>query len=63
MQFVGEKDPMLAKALSWALRSLAPHDPAAVRRFLRKHHAGLPAIVRREVATKLRTGRKYARST
>jgi 3-methyladenine DNA glycosylase AlkD len=62
-QFVGEKDPMLAKALSWALRSLTPHDSSGVRKFLRDYHAQLPAIVRREVATKLRTGRKDVRSS
>ena len=50
-------DPMLAKALSWALRSLVPHDPKAVRAFLDRH-AKLSAIVRREVTTKLETGRK-----
>lgn len=50
--------PMIAKALSWALRSLAPHDPRAVRAFLAKHRATLPAIVVREVTTKLDTGRK-----
>jgi 3-methyladenine DNA glycosylase AlkD len=56
-QFAGETDPMLAKALSWALRSLAPHDPAAVGAFLTRH-LRLPSIVRREVTTKLETGRK-----
>lgn len=56
--FAKETDPMLAKALSWALRALVPHDPAAVRAFLASHHDGLPALVRREVTTKLMTGRK-----
>lgn len=53
-----DPDPMLAKALSWALRSLAPHDPRAVRAFLAKHRATLPGLVTREVTTKLDTGRK-----
>ncbi len=57
-RLVGDSDPMIAKALSWALRSLVPHDPAAVRAFVATHHARLPALVRREVATKLATGRK-----
>jgi 3-methyladenine DNA glycosylase AlkD len=61
-EFAHETDPMLAKALSWALRSLAPHDPDAVRAFVRRSRA-LPAIVRREVAAKLVTGRKNARRT
>lgn len=56
--FTHETDPMLAKALSWALRSLVAHDRAAVRRFLRHHHATLPAIVKREAGAKIRTGRK-----
>ena len=50
--------PMLAKALSWALRSLAPHDPAAVLAFLERHHAKVPASLRREVRTKVETGKK-----
>jgi hypothetical protein len=49
---------MLAKALSWALRSLVGHDKDAVRRFLTRHHTTLPAIVKREVGTMIRTGRK-----
>lgn len=57
-EFARERDPMLAKALSWALRALAAHDPAAVRAFLSRHDRTLPALVRREVTTKLDTGRK-----
>ena len=59
-RFASGTNPMLAKALSWALRSLVPHDPGAVRRFLAQQ-AGLPAIVRREVTAKLTTGRKARR--
>jgi 3-methyladenine DNA glycosylase AlkD len=59
--FTRDTDPMLAKALSWALRSLAPHDPSAVRAYLAAHRSTLPAIVIREVGTKLRTGRKSDR--
>jgi 3-methyladenine DNA glycosylase AlkD len=61
--FIGRTDPMLAKALSWSLRSLVQHDGAAVRAFLDKHHENLPALVRREVTTKLQTGLKHARRT
>lgn len=53
--------PMLAKALSWALRTLAPHDAAAVSAFLERHRDVIPASVRREVTTKLTTGKKSAR--
>lgn len=60
-EFAGERDAMLAKALSWSLRSLVKLDPGAVRAFLRDHGADLPAVVRREVDTKLRTGRKHVR--
>jgi 3-methyladenine DNA glycosylase AlkD len=59
-RFASERDPMLAKALSWALRSLVPHGPAAVRAFLETHASTLPAIVRREVSAKLETGKKRA---
>jgi 3-methyladenine DNA glycosylase AlkD len=60
-EFAREADPMLAKALSWALRALAAHNAAAVRAFLSTHDRTLPAIVRREVTTKLETGRKAPR--
>jgi 3-methyladenine DNA glycosylase AlkD len=52
-----DRNPMLAKALSWALRSLVPYDPAAVREFLATYPT-LPALVRREVTAKLATGHK-----
>lgn len=57
----GDRDPMVAKGLSWALRSLAPVDPEAVRIFVEEHEEGLPALVRREVTNKLSTGRKNPR--
>jgi 3-methyladenine DNA glycosylase AlkD len=53
-----DRDDMVVKALSWALRSLVPHDPEAVRRFLEKNEARLAPRVRREVLHKLTTGRK-----
>jgi 3-methyladenine DNA glycosylase AlkD len=52
--------PMLAKALSWALRSAAPHDPVAVRAFVDAHD-DLPALVRREVVTRIVKGVKVQR--
>ena len=60
--FARERDAMLAKALSWALRSLVRHDKGAVRVFITRHQATLPAIVKREVETKIATGRKTRRS-
>lgn len=57
--FAREKSPMLAKALSWSLRSLVRHDKERVRAFIDKHRATLPALVVREVGTKIRTGKKH----
>lgn len=55
---VEDRDPMVFKALSWALRALAGCDPEAVRKFVDENEARLPALVRREVRHKLATGRK-----
>jgi 3-methyladenine DNA glycosylase AlkD len=52
---------MVAKALSWALRALVAVDRAAVERFLASKQDLLPSLVRREVRTKLETGRKTKR--
>lgn len=53
--------PMVAKALSWALRVLVPHDPAAVESFLHTNETTIAPLVRREVDHKLRTGLKAPR--
>ena len=55
---LADRDPMVIKALSWALRELGKRDPASVRDFLAAHDSQVPALVRREVRTKLSTGRK-----
>jgi 3-methyladenine DNA glycosylase AlkD len=55
---VDDRDDMVVKAVSWALRALVEWDRAAVARFLEDHDAALAARVKREVNTKLRTGRK-----
>jgi 3-methyladenine DNA glycosylase AlkD len=57
-RLVDDRDDMVVKALSWALRELVARDREAVRGFLADHDARLAARVRREVATKLDTGRK-----
>jgi hypothetical protein len=49
------------KALSWAVREWAAADPSAVVAFLADFDARLPALVRREVRTKLTTGTKRGR--
>ncbi len=53
-----DPEDMVVKALSWALRALAPHNPHSVRQFLADHQAVLAARVRREVLNKLSTGLK-----
>ncbi len=60
-RLVADRDDMVVKAMSWALRSLAVRDPGSVRRFLRLHEDGLAARVRREVTNKLTTGLKNSR--
>jgi hypothetical protein len=53
-----DRDDMIVKALSWALRALVARDPDSVKQFLEQNQARLPALVRREVRNKLATGRK-----
>ena len=55
---VRDSDDMVVKALSWALRSAVEWDRQAVSGFLREHQDVLAGRVKREVASKLRTGRK-----
>jgi 3-methyladenine DNA glycosylase AlkD len=55
---IADRDDMVVKAMSWALRELAKRDPAAVKRFLKDEGDKLAARVRREVTNKLTTGRK-----
>ncbi|MDA1195098.1 MAG: DNA alkylation repair protein [Planctomycetota bacterium] len=58
---VADRDDMVVKALSWALRELGERDPAAVRAFLKKHETALAARVVREVRNKLVSGLKNPR--
>lgn len=53
-----DKNEMVIKALSWALRELIAHDPESVQKFMREHASVLAARVKREVKNKLTTGRK-----
>lgn len=53
-----DRDPMVVKALSWALRALAERDPRAVRENLASRENFLSALVLREVRNKLQTGLK-----
>jgi len=56
-----DRDDMVVKAMSWALRELAKRQPAVVESFVAREEERLAARVRREVLHKLRTGLKSAR--
>lgn len=60
-KLVADRDDMVVKAMSWALRELVPHDPQGVRDFLREHDQVLARRVKREVNNKLSTGLKNPR--
>lgn len=55
---ITDRDDMIVKALSWALRELSKSDKPAVEEFMKKYDTQLAGRVRREVYTKLETGRK-----
>jgi hypothetical protein len=58
---IDDREDMIVKAVSWALRMLAPWQPRAVEEFLDMHGDRLAPRVKREVRNKLRTGRKNPR--
>ena len=58
---VNDRDDMVVKAMSWALRALVLHDPDAVHKFLSEYEDVLAARVKREVRNKLTTGLKNPR--
>jgi 3-methyladenine DNA glycosylase AlkD len=53
-----DRDDMVVKAMSWALRELSKFDQAAVRIFISDNVNQLHSRVLREVNTKLTTGKK-----
>ncbi len=53
-----DRDPMIVKALSWALRVLSTREPERVRGYLETRRTRLAALVLREVRNKLETGLK-----
>lgn len=53
-----DRDDMIVKALSWSLRELSKSNKPAVEDFMRKYDNRLAYKVRKEVYTKLETGRK-----
>ena len=58
---VKDRDDMVVKGMSWALRDLLKRDRQAVERFLEEHEGELAALVKREVRNKLTTGVKNPR--
>lgn len=53
-----DRDEMVVKAMSWALRELSKSDKQAVERFLEQYQDKIHSRVKREVGTKLLTGKK-----
>lgn len=61
-KLVDDRDDMVVKAMSWALRELGRRDPEPVRRFLATCGDRLAPRARREVNNKLETGLKNPRA-
>jgi 3-methyladenine DNA glycosylase AlkD len=59
--FTADRDDMVVKALSWALRELSKRAAGPVRKFLQEHEGALAPRVVREVNSKLQTGLKNPR--
>jgi 3-methyladenine DNA glycosylase AlkD len=58
---ISNRDDMVVKAMSWALRRLGTVDPGATRNFVDQHKEQLASLIVREVSRKLDTGRKDGR--
>lgn len=56
-----DRDDMVVKAMSWALRALSVRDAAAAEGFLAENEERLAARAKRELRHKLMTGRKNPR--
>jgi 3-methyladenine DNA glycosylase AlkD len=57
-QVINDRDKLVVKALSWALRELSKRDRTAVENFIQQNRERLHSLVFREVSAKLETGRK-----
>jgi len=55
---IDDRDDMVVKAMSWALRALAQRDAKPAERFVERYRSRLAPRVLREVGNKLRTGLK-----
>lgn len=60
-RLAADRDDMVVKAMSWALRALSQRDRPAVEGFLAEMDAVLPARAKRELRNKLATGLKTPR--
>lgn len=60
---IEDRNEMIVKALSWALRELSKHDRTTVEQFMEKYDLVLAKRVRREVYTKLKTGTKSGKGS
>jgi 3-methyladenine DNA glycosylase AlkD len=58
---VADRDDMVVKALSWALRELIRYDANGVRKFVNENSQVLASRVKREVRNKLELGLKNPR--
>jgi len=58
---VNDRDDMVVKALSWALRELSKRDLDSAKKFLEENERALAPRVIREVRNKLHTGLKNPR--
>jgi 3-methyladenine DNA glycosylase AlkD len=58
---IDDRDDMVVKALSWALREAAKKHPEQVKNLLAEHQEAFAARVSREVKNKLTTGLKTPR--
>jgi 3-methyladenine DNA glycosylase AlkD len=56
-----DRDDLVTKAMSWALRELIVHDQPAVAAFLAAHDDRLAARVKRDLRNKLTSGLKTPR--
>jgi 3-methyladenine DNA glycosylase AlkD len=58
---VPDRDPLVVKALSWALREFSKSRAKEAQAFLAQHSSGLASLVTREVRCKIATGLKAPR--
>lgn len=54
---LSSKEFFLRKAIGWALRQVAKHDPKAVRRYVKEHAAQLSPLSQKEALKHLSRGR------